>query len=53
MSGTCECLMQLLFQIISDYFVGNARPLLLEIQHLASAVLDAVLKILAILLGGV
>jgi hypothetical protein len=51
-SGTCECLMHLLLQIVSDYVVDKLCPLLLEIQHLASAALDAVVRILAILLGG-
>jgi hypothetical protein len=43
--------MQLVFQIITDDFLGNLRALLLEIQRLASAALEAGFEILAALIG--
>jgi hypothetical protein len=43
--------MQLLVQIITDDVLANLRMLLIEIQRLASAVIDAGIEILAAIIG--
>jgi hypothetical protein len=43
--------MQLLFQFVTDDVLATLRALLLEIQRVASAVLDAGFDVLARILG--